>query len=94
MEYEKWITMQRGNAWARHCVEVAQVNAGNPSGVLEDVQTILCGNPRDSQAFFIRGCAYSSIGNITQAIEALENCLKFNTHHPLDLILLTYLHQT
>lgn len=94
MEYEKWITMQYGNAWARHCVAVGQLNAGNPSGPLEDVRTILCENPQDSRAFFIRGCAYSSIGNIDQAIEALENCLEFNTHHPLALILLTHLHQT
>jgi tetratricopeptide (TPR) repeat protein len=93
VEYEEWITTQQGNAWARHRVAVAQLNTGNPSGALEEVRTILCDNPQDSQAFFVQGCAYSSIGNVAQAIEALENCLKFNTHHPLALVLLTHLHR-
>lgn len=93
-QYEKWVTLKRGDASTRHCVAVAQLNNGNLSGALKEVRTILCENPQDSEAFFIQGCAYAGIGNIDQAIEALENCLKFNTHHPLALILLTHLNQS
>jgi len=88
LEYEKWITMRRGDASTRHSIAVAQLNNGNPSGALEEVCILLNENPDDSEACFLKGYAYAELRDVQKAGEALERCLKLNTHHPLALSLL------
>lgn len=91
--YEKWIHIQPEFGTTRHAEVVAQLNDGNPSGALDEAGMILIENAKDAEAWFLRGSANADLRQVELAIQALEECLKLSTHHPLALNLLTRLRQ-
>jgi len=93
-EYGKWIHIQPKYERTRHSEVVARLNNRNPSGALDEVGMILKENARDAEAWFLRGYALFDLQQADLAIQALEECLKLSTHHPLALSLLTHLRQT
>ena len=92
-EYEKWITMQPGDASRRHSVVIVRLKNADPEGALEEVCRLLNENAEDPEGYFLRGCAYADLGQVGLAVQALEECLRLFTHHPLALSLLLHLNK-
>jgi tetratricopeptide (TPR) repeat protein len=90
-EYEQWVKLMPEYSSSRHSAAIVQLRNGDPKRALELMRAILDENPNDPESLFLQGFAYAEMSDVDQAIAALENCLKFSTHHSLALSLLLHL---
>jgi tetratricopeptide (TPR) repeat protein len=93
LEYGKWIRIQLGDASPGYTVVIDQLKSGDPEGALEGVRELLNRNAEDPEGYFLRGWAYAGLGRVGLAVQALEECLRLSTHHPLALSFLVHVKQ-